>query len=152
MATTTSICSSGTIPSPTSAPPLRSIGLVTGAIWSDNNQDGDANLLVTLEWGKVRFLRNTGHRLVDATSEPGLHHRTGWWNSITVTDLDRDGDMDDLVTNVGLNSKYGKASATKQATLFYGDMDRTGRPSGCSVQMPAPDTELPRRIELPYPR
>lgn len=36
--------------------------------------------------------------------------------------------MDYVVTNVGLNTEYGKASATKPATLYRGDMDGTGRP------------------------
>ena len=110
------------------APGLAGIGMVTGAMWSDANQDGKPDLLVTTEWGSIKFFENQGGRFLDQSEALGLAQRTGWWNSITGADLDADGDIDYIAMNVGVNTKYGKASPEKPASLYYGDMDGTGQP------------------------
>ncbi len=108
------------------APGLRHAGLVTGALWSDADNDGRPDLLIALEWGGVRFWRNTGGKLVDRSIDAGLEGETGWWNGITGTDIDSDGDIDYVVTNLGLNTKY-HAEPDRPARLYYGDFDGTGR-------------------------
>ena len=108
------------------APGLRRSGLVTAALWSDVDGDGWLDLLLTHEWGPVGFWQNRDGRLVNRTDPAGLSDRLGWWNSIAGRDLDGDGDIDYVVTNVGLNTKY---HATKQspASLFAGDFEGNGR-------------------------
>ncbi|MCZ6683320.1 MAG: FG-GAP-like repeat-containing protein [Planctomycetota bacterium] len=108
------------------APGLRHAGLVTGALWSDADNDGRLDLLIALEWGGVRFWRNTGGKLVDRSIDAGLEGETGWWNGITGTDIDSDGDIDYVVTNLGLNTKY-HAEPDRPARLYYGDFDGSGR-------------------------
>ena len=39
-----------------------------------------------------------------------------------------DGDLDLVGLNVGLNTKYGEPGPTNPAVLYFGDMDRSGRP------------------------
>ncbi len=107
------------------APTLRQVGLVTGALWSDADNDGQIDLLVTLEWGPVRFFHNLEGKLIDQTQTARLADRWGWWNAITGADLDGDRDIDYVVTNFGLNTKY-HASEEKPALLFYGDFEGTG--------------------------
>ena len=109
------------------APGLRETGLVTAAIWSDADDDGWIDLLVTHEWGPVRFYRNVEGRMVDATAAAGLADRHGWWNGIAARDIDDDGDIDYAVTNQGLNSKYGQPDAAHPASLYYGDMSGSGQ-------------------------
>ena len=102
-----------------SPPVLQDIGLVTGALWSDADGDGWPDLLLTLEWGPVRLLRNHEGTLRDATGEAGLSARHGWWTGIRGADLDHDGDIDYVVTNFGLNTKY-KATPRSPEVLYYG--------------------------------
>ena len=110
------------------APQLATVGLVTSALWSDANQDGAIDLLVANEWGSIRFFLNENGSLIDKSTEAKTADRTGWWNSLNAADIDNDGDIDYVAMNVGLNTKYGTATAKKPAALYYGDMDGTGQP------------------------
>ncbi len=101
------------------APMLEEAGLVTGALWSDADGDGWPDLLLSLEWGPVRLLLNRKGKLEEATRASGLAARQGWWTGIQGGDLDRDGDIDYVATNFGLNTKY-KASAEAPEVLYYG--------------------------------
>ena len=107
------------------APELLNAGLITSAIWSDADRDGWIDLLLTSEWGPVRLLKNAEGKLVDATREAKLAERNGWWNGIAARDVDGDGDIDYVVTNFGLNTKY-HASPEKPIVLYYGDFEGNG--------------------------
>ncbi len=107
-------------------PALGKSGLVTGALWSDADGDGWLDLLVSNEWGPVKFFRNEKGKLMEATAEAGLAGLLGWWTGINGGDFDNDGDIDYLVTNFGLNTKY-KATVEAPELLYYGDVEGTGR-------------------------
>ena len=109
-----------------SAPSLATSGLVKGALWSDVNQDGWIDLLVTHHWGPVRYFENHEGSLSDSTDRSGMQSYQGLWNGIAGADVDNDGDIDYAVTNLGLNTKY-HASKKKPFTMFYGDMDGSGK-------------------------
>ena len=108
------------------SPGLRDGGMVTSAVWSDVDADGDQDLLVTHEWGPVKVYSNERGKLVDRSEASGLADHVGWFNGIAARDIDNDGDMDYVVTNFGLNSKY-HASDEHPALLYYGDFDGTGK-------------------------
>jgi hypothetical protein len=105
---------------------LKTAGLVTSALWSDADGDGWLDLLVTHEWGPVKLWHNKQGKLIDATSAAGLSERLGWWNGIAGRDIDDDGDIDYVVTNFGLNTKY-HVSPEKPALLYYGDFQSNGK-------------------------
>ncbi len=105
---------------------LRTVGMVTAALWSDANQDGLLDLFLTLEWGPVKIFLNQGNQMVETTEESGLSDRLGWWSGITGTDIDQDGDMDYVVMNTGQNTKYGSPSQKKPLLLYYGDVSNQG--------------------------
>lgn len=107
------------------APGLRTAGMVTGAVWSDADNDGAIDLMVTGEWMPLRFYRNADGKLVDTTEAAGLVSKTGWWHSLAAADIDQDGDIDYLAGNMGHNTKY-HANADHPVRVFYADWEDDG--------------------------
>ena len=104
---------------------LEQAGLVTSAVWSDVDDDGWLDLLVTCEWGSLKLFRNRQGHLVDETAAAGFGERTGFWQGIAARDVDGDGDIDYIVTNLGLNTRY-QASSSAPFLCYYGDLDGSG--------------------------
>lgn len=107
------------------APELARTGLVTSALFSDVDSDSWLDLLVTHEWGPVRIYHNVEGTLQDNSPAAGTDKRLGWFHGIAASDLDADGDIDYVVTNVGLNTKY-HASVKKPIMIHYGDFGQDG--------------------------
>jgi len=104
---------------------LKSIGMVTDADWMDYDQDGDLDLILAGEWMKICILRNDEGFFTDATAAAGMEETSGWWNCIDVADVDRDGDLDIIGGNLGLNS-FLKASIKEPVEMFMNDFDNNG--------------------------
>ena len=103
---------------------LADAGMITDALWSDFDNDGKPDLVITGEWLPIRFYRNTGDgfALVELTE---LEANSGWWNSLAAGDFDGDGDIDYVAGNLGLNSNY-KASQQEPLQLYAKDFDDNG--------------------------
>jgi hypothetical protein len=111
----------------TLAPALRQAGMVTAALWSDVDLDGWADLLLTLEWGGVKYFHNDhGHGFEDWSKQAGFSAAgTGWWTSLAAADFNGDNRPDYVVGNTGLNTQY-QASVKEPALLFAGDFKGEG--------------------------
>lgn len=105
------------------APGLKNIGMVTAGLWTDVNNDGHADLMVVGEWMPITLFLNTKGKLV--RQPDAVPHSSGWWNSITGCDFDRDGDTDYMLGNLGLNSNY-KASRDEPVSIYVSDLNKDG--------------------------
>ena len=103
------------------APVLQQIGMVTGAIWSDVDADGKLDLMITTEWGSIITLQNKNNQF--SRIKTNIDNQTGWWNSITDADIDKDGDLDYIVGNYGLNG-YLKPSSLYPIKAYAKDFDK----------------------------
>ncbi|RTE52371.1 hypothetical protein EHW67_19535 [Arenibacter aquaticus] len=96
--------------------------MVTAATWHDFNGDNYPDLLVANEWGPIELFVNEGGILQNMTKDYGLDKNIGWWSSLTLEDIDDDGDMDIIAGNLGLNYKY-KASFKAPFYMYINDFD-----------------------------
>ncbi|MEY2409391.1 MAG: hypothetical protein QOF48_2061, partial [Verrucomicrobiota bacterium] len=122
---------------------LAGIGLVNGAVFSDIDGDGEADLIVSCEWGSLRFFRNRGGKLEawdpaltflatadgaeDGRSLPAAHLNglRGIWTGVTTGDFDGDGRQDIVAGNWGRNTRFKRYSA-RPVQLLYGDLSGDG--------------------------
>ncbi|MFD2099037.1 VCBS repeat-containing protein [Flagellimonas iocasae] len=104
---------------------LENIGMIKDAIWTDFDADGAIDLIVVGEWMPIQMFKNQNGRFKNVTEDYGLENQTGWWNTIEAVDLDNDGDMDYVLGNHGLNSRF-KASQQQPISCYIKDFDKNG--------------------------
>ncbi|WP_409070405.1 CRTAC1 family protein [Aliifodinibius sp. S!AR15-10] len=109
----------------TNAEILKDVGLVTGAVFSDVDSNGDPDLLLSREWDSLLLLENENGTFEDVSSAYGLEYLSGWWNGIATGDFNNDGRTDIVATNWGLNSPY-KLDTNFPLTMHYRDFNRDG--------------------------
>ncbi len=105
------------------APLLVGLGMITDASWSDIDGDKDEDLIVVGDWMQIRVFENVSGKLLDETKKWGLEKTNGWWNRIESADLDNDGDIDFVLGNHGLNSRF-RASTEYPISMWVNDFDR----------------------------
>lgn len=107
------------------APEFKDLGLVTDAIWSDVDGDGDQDLLVVGEWMPIAYFENN-KGILTKKDLAALAAISGWWFSIEKGDFDQDGDDDFIVGNLGANYKY-QTTIEKPFDIYYDDFDSNGK-------------------------
>ena len=107
------------------APMLIEIGMISDALWTDYNNDGQIDLILAGEFMPIQFLKNVGGTFQDETNLSGIQQHTGWWNSLTSGDFDNDGDMDYVVGNTGRNTNTD-ISEKHPIKVYYKDFDNNG--------------------------
>ncbi|AYB29177.1 VCBS repeat-containing protein [Chryseolinea soli] len=107
------------------APGLQSIGMVTDAAWVDLDQDGWHDLILLGEYMPITVFKNEKGNLKQLQPE-SLTFSNGLWNTLAALDIDRDGDMDLVAGNVGLNSRY-RFTKDKPFSIYAGDFDNNNR-------------------------
>lgn len=103
---------------------LQHVGMVTDALWADLDGDRREDLLLAGEFMPLLLCRNTVHQLAEGREL--TPNSSGWWNSLAVADFDRDGDLDLLAGNQGLNTRY-RASPSEPVSIYAKDYDNNGR-------------------------
>ncbi len=110
------------------APDFISLGLATSAQITDINNDGWQDIIVVGEWMPIRIFENTKTSFKEVSKkilDPNID-TTGWWWSINEGDFDKDGDMDYIVGNLGLNYKY-KANKDETFDIYVNDFDKDNK-------------------------
>ncbi|WP_299158242.1 VCBS repeat-containing protein [uncultured Eudoraea sp.] len=102
---------------------LQNAGMITDALWEDFNGDGLQDLIVVGEWMSPKFFANINGELVEKKVLD--KEINGLWQSVTVFDIDGDGDKDYLLGNWGVNNKF-RASEDFPLRMYYSDFDDNG--------------------------
>ena len=107
------------------APQLKSAGLLHDAKAVDMNRDGINDLVLAGEWMPVKIFISKKNSMADETAVWCKNIPAGWWQSLAVADFDKDGDLDMVAGNYGLNSAL-RAMPGSPVNLFYLDYDGNG--------------------------
>lgn len=109
------------------APDLLSPGMITDAAWGALSGPGHVELALAGEWMPLRVFRyEAGVGFSETTNSTGLVNHSGWWNALSLKDMDGDGDLDILAGNKGINSGL-QPSQEAPVILYASDMDANGR-------------------------
>jgi len=105
------------------APELEFIGMVTDAVFTDFDSDGDQDLIVVGEWMPVTVFENEDNHFVNATAKFDLTETVGWWSAIKEVELN--GEKKYILGNIGKNNKF-HPSKSKPLQIYMNDFDGNG--------------------------
>ena len=106
-------------------PALENPGLISAAVWVDIDNDKKPDLIIAGDWMPIRIFKNNGSTLTEITDQAGMKDLPGFWRSLSIADVDGDGDMDIIAGNLGLNNPF-HISTQQPAELFAKDYDGNG--------------------------
>lgn len=116
---------------------LSTPGIVNSAVWADVDGDGKNELSISGEWMPLqifgfengRFVKrqNTVHLISPSKKDTtiSMDALSGWWYNMKAEDIDKDGRMDFVVGNRGLNSNI-KGNINEPCTIYAKDFDNNG--------------------------
>ena len=105
------------------APTLLKVGMITAANYNDLNKDGIQELIITGDWMYPHVYAYNNNKFEEVKT--GLENYFGWWQSMNVDDVDKDGDMDLLLGNLGENF-YLQPDSINPVKLWFSDFDENG--------------------------
>jgi len=100
---------------------LKEIGMITDADLFDYDSDGDLDLILIGHWMPITLLENRNGKFYFKKVE-AFENSNGWWNTITINDLNDDGLLDIVIGNHGENSRF-RASESKPISMYINDFD-----------------------------
>ncbi len=103
-------------------PELEYAGMITDALWTDFNNDGQPDLILAGEWMPLTFFQNDGGKLRSITAQTGIGDKVNWWTSLAGADFDNDGDVDYMAGSYGQNL-YFQCGPGEPLTLYAKDFD-----------------------------
>ncbi len=96
-------------------PELKRMGMITDIAVGNIDDDPDEEVVIVGEWMPITILNNNGGRLIP---EP-IANTSGWWNCVTIADLDSDGDSDLICGNYGHTTQQHDLSTQGESLHCY---------------------------------
>jgi hypothetical protein len=113
------------------APTLRNAGMITDAAWADLDKDGTTELIVVGDWMPMMIFKYDGRKFSEVKDivDPGsaIRNISGFWQALSLADMDNDGDVDIVAGNLGLNTRLRKNGSQSALTMYIGDFDKNGQ-------------------------
>ncbi len=106
------------------APSLTDACQIMDALWTDVNNDNRLDLVVAGYWTGIQIYLNSASGL-KPMEDRVLNKALGFWNSLAVADINKDGRMDLIAGNWGLNSLW-QADPKHPITLYLNDFNDNG--------------------------
>jgi hypothetical protein len=106
-------------------PEIQSVGMVTDAECKDLNGDRKPELVIVGEFMPLQIFNFEKGKSINVTKTFFDESPAGLWNALWIEDLNKDGKLEMLVGNQGLNSQY-KASVAEPMELYVKDFDSNG--------------------------
>ncbi|HEY1017377.1 MAG TPA: VCBS repeat-containing protein [Sediminibacterium sp.] len=106
---------------PAKNPDIANIGMVTGAVWADLTGDARKELIITGEWMATRIFRFNKDHFEEIKTN--LQELLGWWQTVSVADLNGDGKNDLVIGNIGENF-YLHPDQEHPVKLWLNDFDQ----------------------------
>lgn len=105
--------------------PFGTVGMVTDAQWADLDGDGRKDLVICGEFMPLTVYLNAKTGFVDKTADYFGKPQGGFWNSVTIADVDGDSKPDIIAGNLGANTQI-HADSSQPAEMYYADFDNNG--------------------------
>ena len=99
------------------------LGMVTDSKYADINNDGIMDLVVIGDWMPISILIGEGdNKFTNQTTNYNLGKSSGFWNTVEIVDINKDGKLDIIAGNSGLNHKW-KANEEFPVKVYLDDFD-----------------------------
>ena len=105
----------------TKNPDIAHIGMVCGALWANVTGDEKKELIIVGDWMTPRIFSYKGDHFEEIKTN--LDNMFGWWQTVAVADVNRDGKQDLILGNIGENF-YLQADDEKPVKLWINDYDQ----------------------------
>ncbi|HLO82343.1 MAG TPA: VCBS repeat-containing protein [Chitinophagaceae bacterium] len=107
------------------APVFSSLGMVTDAAWADLDGDKTEELVIAGEWMPIHVYKTENGKLAERSNLFFDKEYKGWWNTVEIADLNKDGKPDIIAGNTGTNTQF-RVTEKEPLEMFYGDIDSNG--------------------------